>query len=73
MCFDDYITGDLIEFKRRMSYSDDEFISFGILLGFQNDLTPSNMTNYIRVHMLELGGKISSVIFWTEKDTITKI
>lgn len=73
MDFNEFKLGDMIEFKRVSSSSSSSLINIGIFLGIKNDLTPSSMSNYMRLHMLELGGKIFSVICWTEKDKITKL
>ena len=73
MKFDDLKLGDLIEFKRVSSLVPDTFVNVGIFLGAKDDLAPSSMSNYMRLYMLELGGRLFSVICWIEKDTITKI
>jgi hypothetical protein len=73
MNLDDCRVGDLIEFKRQVPYSSESFVNIGIFLGFEFDITPSRMSNYIRLHMLESGGRVYSAICWVGKDTITKI
>lgn len=73
MNLDDCRVGDLIEFKRQAPYSSESFVNIGIFLGFEFDITPSRMSNYIRLHMLESGGKVYSAICLVGKDTITKI
>lgn len=73
MKFNTLKTGDLVEFKRSSSNFSECFTNRGIFLGFSNDITPSRMSNYIRVHMIEFGGRLFSAICWAEKDSITKI
>ena len=73
MNLDDCRVGDLIEFRRQAPYSSESFVNIGVFLGLEFDLTPSHASNYVRLHMLESGGKVFSAICWVGKDTITKI
>lgn len=71
MDFDDIKLGDLIEFRRNSASL--EFVNTGIFLGTKSDLTHSGMNKYTRLHILELGGRFFTVIYWSEKDKITKL
>ena len=73
MNLDDHRAGDLIEFRRCAPRVTDSLINVGIFLGLTWDITPTGVGKYVRLHMLELGGKMFSVICWIEKDTITKL
>jgi hypothetical protein len=73
MDFNAFKLGDLIEFRRCAPYLSDSFVNRGVFLGFEWDITPSGVGNYIRLYMLEFGGRFFSVICWIERDRITKI
>lgn len=71
--FDDLRPGELIQFQRVTPCLADHIINRGLFLGFTWGITPSGVGSYARLHMLEFGGRLFSVICWIEKDTITKI
>ena len=73
MGLEDLKTGDLMRLIRHNQHPNLNSVSVGIFLGSKSDLTPARMSSYIRIHMLELGGKIFSVIYWIEKDRVEKI
>lgn len=65
--------GDLIKIIRKNSHLKLHTSVCGVFLGATHDITPSRMQNYIRIHMLEVDGRVFSTIFWRENDEITKI
>ena len=74
MDFKSFKAGDFVKFSRRDStFKSLDKTNFGILLGLTHDVTPSGMENYVRVHMLEMGGRIFSVLYWKNHDRLDKI
>ena len=73
MDFKNFISGDLIEFRRCAPNLSESFVNFGIFLGHEQNTTPSGVDSYIMIYMLELGGSFFSLILWPDRDKIIKI
>ncbi len=73
MNFDTFKVGDFVKLIRKDSTHAIKKENVGVLLGLTHDLSPTRMQNYIRIHLLEVGGKIFSVIYWIDHDVLIKI
>lgn len=73
MDLEDLKLGDLVLLTRHEQYPNLNSVCTGVFIGSWKDLTPTRMESYVRIYLLELGGKIFSLIYWFGKDKIEKI